>query len=301
MLIVLDGCKTAAQDVPAQPHGTLICIARAGEQLPPALGPFQALFSGQTGGGTTHFEKRGDCDYIALSIPDTMNLDSKPAWVEICLSSKVLLVQHNGHPAMQELEQELESWETSRIVPEKVLYQLFNLLTEKDSARLERIEDDIASLEDSIIEDPPKDTTRQISELRKRLLVLKRYYEGLLATLEDLQENQNNLLSKAMVQLLQLQSNRADRLFHDVLNLRDYVTQVRESYQAQIDIGLNQIMKISTVITTIFLPLTLIVGWYGMNLSMPELNWPHAYPAVIIISIGIIVGSVVYFKRNKWF
>ena len=70
-----------------------------------------------------------------------------------------------------------------------------------------------------------------------------------------------------------------------VLNLRDYVTQVREAYQAQIDINLNKVMKIFTVITSIFLPLTLIVGWYGMNLKMPEYSWVYGYPFVI----GLIV------------
>jgi magnesium transporter len=59
-------------------------------------------------------------------------------------------------------------------------------------------------------------------------------------------------------------------------------------------------MKIFTVITSIFLPLTLLVGWYGMNLQMPEFNWPFGYPFVILLSVIVVIVSIVIFKRRKW-
>jgi magnesium transporter len=83
--------------------------------------------------------------------------------------------------------------------------------------------------------------------------------------------------------------------------ITDYVTQVREAYQSAVDIDLNRIMKVFTVITAIFLPLTLIVGWYGMNLQMPEYAWPYAYPAVIAVSVCVAGLCVAYFKKHKWF
>ena len=85
------------------------------------------------------------------------------------------------------------------------------------------------------------------------------------------------------------------------MNLRESVTQVRESYQAQVDINLNHIMRIFTVITTICLPLTLIVGWYGMNFDMPEYNWNHSYGMVIILSIAVVSMSIIFFKKKGWF
>ena len=96
-------------------------------------------------------------------------------------------------------------------------------------------------------------------------------------------------------------TNRINRLFQGVNNLRDYVTQVREAYQAQVDINQNTLMKLFTVVTTIFLPLTLIVGWYGMNFNMPEYSLSYGYSVVIIISISIVVICIVWFKKNKWF
>lgn len=94
---------------------------------------------------------------------------------------------------------------------------------------------------------------------------------------------------------------RTERRFQNVLNLREYVTQVRESYEAEVDISLNTTMKIFTVVTTIFLPLTLIVGWYGMNFEMPEYAWRYGYFFVCLLSVACIAGIIIFFKRKKWF
>ncbi|MBE6822571.1 MAG: hypothetical protein E7518_05645 [Ruminococcaceae bacterium] len=85
-----------------------------------------------------------------------------------------------------------------------------------------------------------------------------------------------------------------------VLNLRDYITQVREAYLSQVDIKLNEIMKLFTVVTGIFLPLTLLVGWYGMNFkNMPELDWPYGYGCAILLSAFFVALSVFYFRKRK--
>ena len=90
--------------------------------------------------------------------------------------------------------------------------------------------------------------------------------------------------------------NRIDHLQLSVSSLRDYVTQMREAYQSQIDIEQNHIMKVFTLITAIFLPLTLMVGWYGMNFKhMYELNSPYSYPIFILISILVCISLVIYY------
>ena len=95
-------------------------------------------------------------------------------------------------------------------------------------------------------------------------------------------------------------SDRIQRLDSNVRLLKDYMVQVQNSYQAQVDMNLNHIMYFFTVITTIFLPLTLIVGWYGMNFkNMPELNWRFGYPLVILLSIITVVLCILFFKKNK--
>jgi magnesium transporter len=96
-------------------------------------------------------------------------------------------------------------------------------------------------------------------------------------------------------------TERVIRLQTLVSGQREYVTQLRDLFQSGIDIRQNRIMTLLTVITSIFLPLTLIAGWYGMNFRyMPELGWVWGYPAVIIVSILIVIGSLIWFKKKKW-
>lgn len=183
----------------------------------------------------------------------------------------------------------------------KILYILLHRLTSMDNVILKEIEAQIAKLEEQVMEDSHTDFTKKIIELRKQLLFLKRYYEPLLDIAEGLEENENGLIEEGALKYFSILKNRIERLNNNVLHLRDYVTQVREAYQAQVDISLNHIMKLFTVITAIFLPLTLIAGWYGMNFThMPELKWVYGYPAVIILSILVAVLSLAYFKKHHY-
>ena len=95
---------------------------------------------------------------------------------------------------------------------------------------------------------------------------------------------------------------KADALREETRMLREYASQISSEYQAQVDIQQNRVMKLLTIVTTIFLPLSLLVGWYGMNFQgMPELSWTYGYPAVIAVSVLLAVGLIVYFKRKHWF
>jgi magnesium transporter len=95
-------------------------------------------------------------------------------------------------------------------------------------------------------------------------------------------------------------SSRVDRLYNSATHLRDYTIQLNDLYQSQLDVRQNRIMTVLTVVTTIFMPLTLIVGWYGMNFKyMPELESRLGYPIVIVLSLFIVVGSLIFFKIKK--
>ncbi len=184
---------------------------------------------------------------------------------------------------------------------EKMIYNFFAELIKGDSDFLETLEELITETEDALLTSSKKECADEIISYRRELLKLKRYYEQLNRIFEGLVQNENNIISKDSLRYFHILDNRIDRLFANVLNLRDYVTQVREAYQAQIDIEQNNLMRVFTVVTSIFLPLTLIVGWYGMNLQMPEFSWQYGYLFVIGLSILITIVCLVIFKRKKWF
>lgn len=186
--------------------------------------------------------------------------------------------------------------------PEKALYLFFVALLSSDAKQLEAYETVITNAEDSALRDARKDYLNKIRDYRKGLLRLKRYYEELNTITDFLVANDNEIFSKDGVRHFAIIHNRITHFLGCVASLRDYVTQMREACQSQIDIEQNKLMKIFTVVATIFLPLTLIVGWYGMNFEyMPELSWKYGYLFVIILSLALCICLICWFKHKRWF
>ena len=118
---------------------------------------------------------------------------------------------------------------------------------------------------------------------------------------QEFEENENNFFKADNLRYFRLYSSRVSRLHGMVSSLLDYTVQIRDTYQSRLDVKQNRIMTVLTVVTTIFMPLTLIVGWYGMNFKyMPELDKVWGYPVVIGVSVLIVVCSLIFFKKKKW-
>lgn len=193
-----------------------------------------------------------------------------------------------------------EQTKEQQLSNEELLYHFFMHLLKNDVNYLNDYEILITEVEDRMVAGLQKDCLTKIFAYRKDLLRLKRYYEQLGFIFEELAANENGLLSENGVRLCTILSNRTDRLFSNAVNLRDYIAQVLEAYQSQLDYLQNNLMKIFTVITTIFLPLTLLVGWYGMNFDMPEFHSAYGYPVIIAVSAFIVIMLIILFKRKKW-
>ena len=247
------------------------------------------------------FESHEGFDFICIRIINYENINTNFNNAFIYVRENLLLFICDDPKQVDKIVKKIMNDDICELNFGRLLCAFFDRLTEKDAHILEDIEQEITELEDSLITTKKNDCVRQIVSLRKRLMILKRYYEQLLGVIDSLQENENNILDKRSLRVFKILIGRIDRLYHSILNLRDYVTQVREAYQSQVDISLNSTMKLITVVTSIFLPLTLVVGWYGMNLKMPEYSWNYGYPVVIGISIIIIIVSIIMFKKNKWF
>lgn len=184
---------------------------------------------------------------------------------------------------------------------EKALWVFFQNLLRYDMDNLEDMECEIAEAEMAAMVRFRDNDIRKIISYRKQLLRLKRYYEQLDAIMDSLTVNENHLLTEEGVCHFRILANRTSRYLTNVLNLRDYVTQMREAYQAQLDIEQNNLMRVFTVLTSVFLPLTLMVGWYGMNFTyMPELGWRYGYWLFIGVSVLVCAVLLIYFKKRKW-
>ncbi|MBO5524170.1 MAG: cobalt transporter, partial [Roseburia sp.] len=146
----------------------------------------------------------------------------------------------------------------------------------------------------------PEHFYETIIQYRKRLSRYHSYYEQLINMGYFVQSSYGQKLTPEEKNLWQLYVKRAERLHDHVEMLREYLIQIRELYQSLIAVQQNKVMSFLTIVTTIFLPLTLIAGWYGMNFpNMPEFRWKYSYLAVIIISLMVIVLEIFYFKKKK--
>lgn len=184
---------------------------------------------------------------------------------------------------------------------ERALYLFFVALLSQDARQLEKLEEEITNAEEDALEYSRTDYLNNIREFRKRLFHLKRYYEELNTITDNLMANDNKIFTKDGVRHFSIINNRVDHFCSNVMSLRDYVNQMRETCQSQIDNEQNRLMRVFTVVSAIFLPLTLIVGWYGMNFQyMPELSWRYGYPMVIILCLIVSVGMVLWFRHKKW-
>lgn len=174
------------------------------------------------------------------------------------------------------------------------LHEFLLELTASDVYKLESLENLIISLEDNLLmeKSPSRNGIKDIIKVRKDLLKVKRYYEQMEFLTDEL---------RAVDPSFAFIDKKFDRLLKFVLHLQEYIESVREAYQSQIDIEQNNLMKVFTVVTSIFLPLTLIAGWYGMNLDLPEYGWDCGYPFVAGLSAGLVAVLLVVFKKKKWF
>ena len=136
---------------------------------------------------------------------------------------------------------------------------------------------------------------------RRRLLILNSYYQQLLDFCEIMEENSNHFFTKSECQSFSINSARIERLYNHSRMLREYALQIREMYQARMDARQNHTMQLLTVVTAIFLPLTLITGWYGMNFqNMPELRTDNGYFVLIIVCLLIVAVEIWLFRKNRW-
>lgn len=185
---------------------------------------------------------------------------------------------------------------------EKVIYGVLERLLSSGNRGLVMTERQIIAMEREVVNgkvDPELNT--EIFDLRNRLSTLKNYYEQLIDIGESLQENENDLFEEEDLRYFKIFTDKSERLSNNTQLLCDNLIHLREAMDATLNYNLNNTMKLFTMVTIIFQPLTLIVGWYGMNFKyMPEPGWRFGYLYVIVLSI-VVVGAILYwFKKRKF-
>lgn len=179
-------------------------------------------------------------------------------------------------------------------------WDLWELLLAGDLREMDELDVRVTKLENAVLSGAPGDFHHKLMALRREVTGYLRCYAQMEDMLYKFLENGNDYFTQEDLRLFQLLRERMGRFHSQAQDLREHCLQVWELFQAELDLRQNRIMKILTVVTTVFLPLTLVVGWYGMNFSMPEIQWEYGYPMVIAVSILVVLVTVWICKKKKF-
>ncbi|MDO4260827.1 MAG: CorA family divalent cation transporter [Eubacteriales bacterium] len=181
------------------------------------------------------------------------------------------------------------------------LFELMEFLVKDDVVFLQQYEERLTKVEEELLRGETEDFEWTIFQIRRELSALSAFYEQLSDMGETLQQYAAEREAERDRMLFGLCADRAGRLYSTVQMMKEYVMQIREMQQSRIDVRQNQVMKMLTIVTTVFMPLSLIAGWYGMNFSgMPELKWPYGYPLAAAVCLAIVAAEIWIFKKKKW-
>lgn len=192
--------------------------------------------------------------------------------------------------------------------PDYLTYALIDALVDEFFPILESYGDRIEELESEIIDDPSHETVHQIHRIKRELLLLRRAAWPEREVINAMQRQESDAIRPEIQVFLRDCYDHTIQVIDMIETYRDLASSMLEVYLSSSSNRLNEVMKVLTIISTIFIPLTFISGVYGMNfhtgaspLNMPELEWYFGYPAVLAVMAATAGGLVLFFKRKGWF
>jgi len=166
---------------------------------------------------------------------------------------------------------------------------------------LENMEEQMEDLEDDVVKNPTSATLQMIHLLKRQLIILRKSLWPLREAVSALQRLDSPLINKSTVVYFKDIYDHTIAIIDTVETFRDMLSGMLDIYLSTISNRLNEVMKVLTIIATLFMPLTFIAGLYGMNFKyMPELEWRWGYFGVLGIMVIVVVFMLRYFKRKKW-
>ncbi|AKB85179.1 magnesium/cobalt transporter CorA [Methanococcoides methylutens] len=185
--------------------------------------------------------------------------------------------------------------------PDYLAYALLDSIIDNYFVMLEKIGEDIEALDDELLEDPTPKTVEHIHRLKKEIIFLRRYIWPLREVVSTMQREESPFIKESTAIFLKDVYDHIIQVMDTIESYRDVLSTMLDLYLSTTSNKMNEIMKVLTIIATIFIPLTFIAGIYGMNFEhMPELGWQWGYPAVWVIMSAVAIGMLAYFKKLKW-
>jgi len=194
-----------------------------------------------------------------------------------------------------------------RMGADYLAYALMDALVDGAFPILEKLGERIEELELELVANPTRKTLHEIHRLKRELLYLRRSAWPQREVINVLQREESSLVRPETRVYLRDCYDHTIQILDMVETYRDLTAGMLDVYLSSVSNRMNEIMKVLTVLASIFIPLTFLAGLYGMNFNtsaspwnMPELNWYWGYPVLLGLMVGVVVFMLVYFRRKRW-
>jgi magnesium transporter len=181
-------------------------------------------------------------------------------------------------------------------------YSLIDTIVDNYFTILEHLGEKIEIIEESLVKNPSTQTLQAIQHLKREMIFLRKSVWPLRETISSLERTECQLIQESTGLFLKDIYDHTIQVIDTIETFRDMLSGILDIYLSSISNRMNEIMKVLTIIATIFMPLTFLAGVYGMNFKyMPELEWHWGYFFILGIMITIAVSMLVYFRKKRWF
>lgn len=185
--------------------------------------------------------------------------------------------------------------------PDYLAYALLDAVVDHYFVVLEKLGERIETLEEDLLLDPRRETLHQIHGLKREMIYLRKSVWPLREVVAGLERVESPLIQASTNIFLRDVYDHTIQVIDNVETFRDMLSGMLDMYLSSLSNRMNEVMKVLTIISTIFIPLTFIVGVYGMNFEhMPELKWGHGYYLIWGIMLALGLTMVFFFKKKKW-
>ena len=183
-----------------------------------------------------------------------------------------------------------------------LVYALMDAIVDNYFIIMENMGDEVEGIEEQLVSVPDNETLRLVHALKRETIAIRKSVWPLRDVVHSLQDSDNPLVTASTKIYLRDIYDHTIQIIDNIESTRDIVSGMLDIYLSSVSNRLNEIVKVLTILSSIFIPLTFIAGVYGMNFQfMPELRQHWGYPAALTLMAIVATTLIVFFKRRKWF
>ncbi|MFZ2054380.1 MAG: magnesium/cobalt transporter CorA [Candidatus Aminicenantales bacterium] len=251
-------------------------------------------------------EDMGDYIYIVVRMLDLVNKKK-----EVRSEQVSLILGHNFVMSFQESEGDVFDAVRDRIRsgkgrirkqgPDYLAYALIDAIVDNYFLVLEKLGENVEEIEEALVSNPDRETLHEIHSMKREMIYLRKSVWPLREVISGLERTESELIKDSTGIFLRDVYDHTIQVIDTVETYRDMLSGMLDIYLSSLSNRMNEVMKVLTIIATIFIPLTFIAGVYGMNFKfMPELEWRWGYFLVLAVMLALGVLMVILFKRRRW-